>query len=188
MQTSRIELAFCDMPLTDDETKHFIVTGDRKNVKQQTKTYKTIQLTIRTHIRTITTPSNSQCLIYLQQISYGNGKRRVSTTSFEVKYYPDNTAILKRLLYRATARDTMLLNNNTIHFVVYGLPQNTSSNLYRSQIIRQNTFLYNINVVPIVNIDPDTMYNEIYPKISTLNLIKGLEEISLPIPMVNNYY
>ena len=79
-------------------------------------------------------------------------------------------------MYRATARYIMLLNNNTIHFVAYGLPQNTSSNLYRSQIIRQNTFLHNINVIPIVDIDPDTMYNEIYPKISTLNLIKGLEE------------
>ena len=32
--------------------------------------------------------------LFTKTISYKNGKRRVSTTAFEVNYYPDNTTIL----------------------------------------------------------------------------------------------
>ena len=39
---------------------------------------------------------------------FGNGKKIVSTTAFEVKCNPDDEALLKRILNRATVNGNML--------------------------------------------------------------------------------
>ena len=100
----------------------------------------------------------------MKRVGYGNGNRRVSTMAFEVKCHRDNASILKRLLSRASASDDKPPNNDNIHFVAYGLPQYTSSELYRTQILKKNNLLYNISVIPIVNIDSDVMYNDLHYK------------------------
>ena len=112
----------------------------------------------------------------MKRVGYGNGKRRGSTMVFEVKFHPDNATILKRLLCRASASDDKPPNNDNIHFEVYGLPQYTSSEIYRKQILKQNNFLHNIAVIPIVNIDPDVMYNDLHYKLLTSPSITGIEK------------
>ena len=112
-------------------------------------------------------------------INYCNGKRRVSTILFEVKCHPEDTALLKHILCKATANDNMLPRNDNIHFVAYGLPHYTSSELYRSQTIKHNSFLHNLAVIPIVNIDSDAMYQELYPTLLAKETIRGIEEIYL---------
>ena len=94
---------------------------------------------------------------------------------FEVKCHPDNATILKRLLCRVSVSNAMPPNNDNIHFVAYGLPQYTSSELYRTQILKQNDFLHNIAVIPIVNIDPDIMYNDLHCTLLSSTSIKGIE-------------
>ena len=112
----------------------------------------------------------------MKRVGYGNGKSRVSTMAFEVKFHPDNASILKRLLCRASASDDKPPNNNNIDFVAYGLPQYTSSKLYRTQILDKNNFLHNMAVIPIVKIDPDVMYNDLYYKLLTSPSITIIEE------------
>ena len=93
--------------------------------------------------------------------------------AFEVKYHPDNATILKFLLWRASTSDDMHPNNDNNHFVAYSLPQYTTSELYNTQIQKQNNFLHNIAVIPVVNVDSETMYNELYHTIVLSTLIKG---------------
>ena len=106
-------------------------------------------------------------------------KSLLSTMAFEVKCHLDNASIMKRLLCRPCASDDTPPNNDNIHFVAYDLPQYTSSELYRTQILKQNNFLHNIAVIPIVNIDPDVMYNELHYKLLTSPSITGIEETYL---------
>ena len=115
----------------------------------------------------------------MKRVGYGNGKRRMPTMAFEIKYHPDNSTILKRLLCRVSASDDELLNNDNIHFVAYDLPEYTSSELYRTQILKQNNFLHNISVIPIVNIDPDVIYNELHYKLLVSPDITGIKNIHL---------
>ena len=68
----------------------------------------------------------------------------------------------------------MLPRNENFNFVAYELPQYTFSDLYRSQIIKHNFFLHNLVVIPIVNIDSDIMYQELYTNI----IAKKRSEIS----------
>ena len=112
----------------------------------------------------------------MKKIGNGDGKRRVTTIAFEVNVYPDKTRILKRLLCRASASDDMPPNDDNIHLVAYSLTQYTTSELYRTQILKQNNFLHNIAAIPIVNIDPDTMYNEVNHKLVSSTSIKGIEK------------
>ena len=143
------------MPLTDEDTKLLLPLTEGKKRKAPTDLnfddFDPVQL-----------PAFN---LSTKKLGIGYGKRRVTTTAFEVKCYPDDASILKRLFCRLSTSDDKSPSNNHIHFVVYGLPQYTSSELYRSQIIKQNTFLHNIAVIPIVNIDSDTMYDGLYQKL-----------------------
>ena len=47
-------------------------------------------------------------------------------------------------------------------------------NIY--QIIKQNSFLHNIVIIPLMNIDYDNMYSDIILKILTIPSIKIVEE------------
>ena len=109
--------------------------------------------------------------ISFKKIRYGNGARRVSTSTFEVKCHPDNVTDLKRHLCRISASDVMVHNNENVYFVPHGLPHYSSFELYRSQINKQNSFLYNIIIIPLLNIDCNNIYSEILTKISNTRSI-----------------
>ena len=115
---SRIELALYSMPFTEEDIKHLVtvIRGEKRKTTNELDSNET----------SITEP-NGDCEyapIHLpifnlstKNIHYGNGKRRVSTTAFEVKCHPNNAALLKRILFKATTNDTMLPGSNNIHFV-----------------------------------------------------------------------
>ena len=174
---SRIELALCSMPLTSEKTKTFSRSNDGKKRKA------TNEVDFE-DIPTNLFQDDSECEpikllafdISMKRVGYGNGRRRVSTMAFEVKCHPDNASILKRLLCRASGSDDKPPNNDNIHFVAYELPQYISSELYRTQILKENNFLHNIAVITIVNIDPDVMYNELHYKLLTSPSITGIEK------------
>ena len=161
---SRIELALCGMSLTEEDMKIIAPLTEGKKRKAPTdihsEEFEPIQL--------------SAFDLSTKKIGFGNGKIRVTTTAFEVKCHPDDAVILKRLFCRLSASDDKVPSNNHIHFVAYGLPQ-----YYCSQIIKQNTFLHNIAVIPIVNIESDTIYNGLYQKLLSQPSITGIEETHL---------
>ena len=70
-------------------------------------------------------------------------------------------------------------NNDTIHFVAYGLHQYTISELYRMKILKQINFLHNIAVILIVNIDSDIIYNQSHYKHLSSISIKGIKKTHL---------
>ena len=129
------------MPLTDEDTKILVPSTEGKKRK----------VPINIHSDDFDSIQLLAFDLSTKKIEFGNGKRRVTVTTFKFKYHPNDALILKSLFCRLSASDDKVPSNNHIHFVVYGLPQYTSSELYRSQIIKQNTFLHNIAVIPIVN-------------------------------------
>ena len=110
---SRIELALCSMTLTSEETKKNSRSTDRKKRKAMTELESedipTNQFQDGSECEPIQLPAFD---ISMKRVGYGNGKRRVSTMSFDVKCHPDNAAILKRLLCRASESDDKLPNND----------------------------------------------------------------------------
>ena len=170
------------MPLTSEETNTFVRSTDGKKRKSTTEIDFEEIPTNKFHDGSECEPIQLPAFdISMKRMGYGNGKRRVLTMAFEVKCHPDNESILKRLLYRASTSDDKPPNNDNIHFLVYRLPQYTSSELYRTQILKQNSFLRNIAIIPIVNIDPDVMYNDLHYKLvtSSSSSITGIEETRL---------
>ena len=66
-------------------------------------------------------------------------------------------------------------NYDIIQFVPYGLAQVAGEQVYKQQIVKQNTFLHNLAIIPVHNIDSDIMYSEIIPESRKIGLIKGFE-------------
>ena len=113
------------MPLTEEDTKSLVPLTEDKKRKSPTNLHSE-------EFEPIQLPAFD---LSTKKIGFGNGKRRVTTTAFEVKCHPDDALILKHLFCRLSTSDDKALSNNHIHFVAYGLPQYTSSEFYRSQII-----------------------------------------------------
>lgn len=156
------------MSLTSEETKHSFRSIVGKKLKATTELdfeeIPTNQFQDGSECEPVQFPAFN---ISMKRVGYGNGKRRVSIMTFEVKFHHDNATILKRLLCRASTSNEKPLNNDNIHFVAYGLPQYTSSELYRTQILTKNNLLYNISVISIINIDSDVIYNDLHYKLLT---------------------
>ena len=47
--------------------------------------------------------------------------------------------------------------------------------VYKQQIVNKNSFLHNLAIIPVHNIDVDTMYREIIPISRKIESIKGFE-------------
>ena len=157
------------MPLTEEDTKIPLPSTEGKKRKTpndlSSDEFNPIQL--------------SAFDLSTKNIGFGNGKRRVTTTAFEVKCHPDDALILKRLICRLSASDDKVQSNNYIHFVAYDLPQHPSSEFYCSQIIKQNTFLNNIAVISIIDTDSDTLYDGLCQQLLSQPSITGIEETHL---------
>ena len=119
---SRIELTLCGMSLTEEDIKALVPLTEGKKRKAPTDIHSEEFEPIQLPTLDLST----------KKIGFGNGKRRVTTTAFEVKCHPGDAVILKRLFCRLSRSDDKVPSNNHIHFVAYSLPQYTSSDLYRS--------------------------------------------------------
>ena len=100
--------------------------------------------------------------IFSSIVSYVNEKLHVKITSFEVNYHPDHAKILNTLLTRSPL-NTDQNNYDNIQFVQYGVIQVTGEQVYKQQIVKKNTFLHNLTIISVHNIDSDTMYSKNIP-------------------------
>ena len=69
--------------------------------------------------------------------------------------------LLKILLCRAFADDSLAYDDSNVNFVPWGLRQISSNETNRSQMIRHKNFLYNIANIPLIIIDSDNMHSDI---------------------------
>ena len=94
--------------------------------------------------------------------------------AFEDKCHPDHAKKLKTLLTRSSL-NTDQKNYDNIPFVPYGLAQVAGEQVYKQKIVKQNVFQHNLAIIPVHNIDSDTMYSEIIPMSRKIGPIKGFE-------------
>ena len=55
------------------------------------------------------------------------------------------------------------------------MAQVAGEQVYKQQIVKQNALLYTLAIIPVHNIDSDTMYSEIIPMSRKIESIKGFE-------------
>ena len=159
----RVELALCSTKLTPNEANKFTITTSNKNENQQKKEVNDTNNGINDELGEYAPIQLPVFDILSKKESYGNGTRRVFTSAFEG---------LKGILCHLSASDEMVSNNKNINFIAYDRPQYSSSELYRSQIIKRIFFLHNTAITPLMDIDYDNMYSNIIPKLSIILLIK----------------
>ena len=127
-----------------------------------------------------TTKSLFQISIYQQKnFGFGNSPHHVTTIAYEVKYHPDKSALLKELLVRASVLDNTPPFDSIIHFIPYGLINVSDSNTVKHQIIQRNQFIHNTSIIPIHNVDVDTMYSDLKDKLENLPSVTNIKKTYL---------
>ena len=114
-----------------------------------------------------------------KKVGFGNYPHRVTTITYEVKCHPDHSALLKVLLTRGSVLDKNPPSDSTIHFIPYGLINVSDSNTVKHQIIQKNQFIHHTTIIPIHNIDEDTMYSGLKDKIENLPSVTNIEKVYL---------
>ena len=81
-------------------------------------------------------------------------------------------------LFTWSSLNTDQNNYDDIQFVQYGLAQVAGERVYKQQIVNQNTFLHNLAIIPVHNIDSDTMDSDIIPMSRKMGQSKDLNQRS----------
>ena len=109
--------------------------------------------------------------LYSKNIGHGNGDQRINTFSYEIRTSPDHAVTLKNILGKISITDS-----NELTFIPYGMDSlgQDKIDITRSVIIKQNTFLTEVTVVPMfdVNKDEEVKFYEIF---SNALIFSGLE-------------
>ena len=92
-----------------------------------------------------------------KRIGFGNGTNRVTTVAYEVKCHPAHSTILKSLLIKASVLDPLPPSDTNIHFIPHGLIQSIDATTVKNQLTQQNRFLAQTGIIPIFNINKDSM-------------------------------
>ena len=125
------------------------------------------------------------------KIGFGTSPHRVITIVYEVKYHADHSALLQVLLTRASILDNTLPSDSTTHFIPYGLINVSDSNTVQHQIIQNHQTIYNTTIIPIHNIDEDTMYSSLQEKLDNFQSVTNIKIYIYIIyvrKMARNYY
>ena len=124
---------------------------------------------------------NNQIIIYSfrsinKKVDFGNSPHRVTIIACEIKCRPNHSALLKVLLTRVFVLVKTPPSDSTIHFILYGLINVSDSNTVKHQIIQQNQFIHNITIIPIHNIDEETIYSGLKEKLEILLSVTNIEK------------
>ena len=125
-----------------------------------------------------------------KKVGFGNSPHHVTTIAYEVKCHPDHSALLRVLLTRTSVLDKTPPSDSTIHFIPYGIINVSDSNTVKHQIIQQNQFIHNTTIIPIHNIDENTMYSGLKDKLENLPSVTNIERtyLSYVRKMARNYH
>ena len=87
--------------------------------------------------------------IHNKEFGSGTGTERITTNVYEIRTSPDNAAILKSILCKASHPD----NYPTIQFIPYGIQGITNKDIYKTIIKKQNAFIADSSIIPIYDIE-----------------------------------
>ena len=87
--------------------------------------------------------------IHNKEFGSGTGNERITSNVYELRISPDNAAILKSVLCKASYSD----NNPTIQFIPYGIQGTTNKDIYKTIIKKKNAFVSDSSIVPIYDIE-----------------------------------
>ena len=75
--------------------------------------------------------------IHNKEFGTGTGTERITSKVYELRTTPDNEALLKIILYKASHPD----NNPSIQFIPYGIQGIINNGIYKTIIKKQNAFI-----------------------------------------------
>ena len=87
--------------------------------------------------------------IHNKKIGSRTGNEIMPSNVYEIRISPDNAAILKSIIYKASHPD----NNPTIQFISYGIQGITNKDIYKTIIKKQNAFISISSSIPIYDIE-----------------------------------
>ena len=87
--------------------------------------------------------------IHNKEFGSGTGNERITSNVYEIRTSPDNAAILKSILCKASHPD----NHPTIQFIPYGIQGITNKDIYKTIIKKQNAFIADSSIIPIYDIE-----------------------------------
>ena len=109
--------------------------------------------------------------LYSKNIGHGNGDQRISTFAYEIRTTPDHAVTLKNILCKISMTESTELT-----FIPYGMDSlgQDKRDITRSMIIKQNTFLAEVAIVPIFGVQKEEE-DKFYEIFSNALYFTGLE-------------
>ena len=77
--------------------------------------------------------------------------------AYEVNYHPAHSTILKYRLIKYSVLDPLQPPDTNIHFISHDLIQSTDAITVKNKLTQQNGFLAETSIVPIFNINENSM-------------------------------
>ena len=87
--------------------------------------------------------------IHNKEFGSGTGNDRITSNVYEIRTSPDNAAILKSILCKASHPD----NHPTIQFIPYGIQGITNKGIHKKIIKKQNALITDSSIIPIYDIE-----------------------------------
>ena len=100
-----------------------------------------------------------------------NRSERIKSNVYNLRTSPDNVALLKRILCKASHPD----NNPSIQFISYGIQVITNKDIYKTVIKKQNAFISDSSIISIYEIEERDV-NKFKKLIETSIYIQDIEE------------
>ena len=92
--------------------------------------------------------------IHNKEFGSGTGDERITSNVYEIRTSPDNVAILKNIICKASYTD----NHPAIQFIPYGIQGITNKDIYKT-IIKKNALIADSSIIPIYDIEEHDLHN-----------------------------
>ena len=109
--------------------------------------------------------------IHNKEFGTGTGTERIKSNVYDLRTSPDNVALLKSILCKASHPD----NNPSIQFISYGIQGITNKDIYNTVIKKQNAFISDSFIITIYDSEERDV-NKFKKLIETSIYVQDIEE------------
>ena len=92
-----------------------------------------------------------------KRIGFGNETNRFIRVAYKIIYHSAHSTILKSLLIKSSVLEPLTPSDTNTYFIPHGLIQSTDATIVKDQLTHQYHFLAQTGIVPIFNINADSM-------------------------------